>query len=261
MKYFISFRFLSISGLLLLSSLSFAQQNSMGVNTTAPNPNAVLHLVSPNSDQGLLIPVLTTAQRTAMSLATSDSGLLVYDSDLGDFYFWKDTVWNLLKGLTTVNVDGTTVTGDGNGTPLAVGANSITNTQLANDAVQSGSILDGTIVDADINDVAVGKITGAPNLDTDATDDVATGTTPAAGDVSGSYTAGFTVDNVGSETAIDVATATLIVTSNANLDLDSTDDVATGTTPAAGDVSGSYTAGCTVDNVGSEAAPDVATAT
>ena len=53
------------------------------------------------------------------------------------------------------------------------------------------------------------------NIDIDATDDVNNGDSPAAGDISGSYTAGFSVDNV------DYANISNLP---ANLDTDATDD-------------------------------------
>ncbi|MEP4534141.1 MAG: hypothetical protein ABJ004_13710 [Cyclobacteriaceae bacterium] len=65
----------------------------MGVGTTTPNSNAVLELVSPNSDQGFLVPRLTTTQRNAMVLSADENGLLVYDSDENSFYFWADPSW------------------------------------------------------------------------------------------------------------------------------------------------------------------------
>ena len=40
-----------------------AQDNSVGINTRTPDPSAVLHLVSPDGNQGLLIPQLTTDER------------------------------------------------------------------------------------------------------------------------------------------------------------------------------------------------------
>ncbi|WP_258103005.1 hypothetical protein [Marinoscillum sp. MHG1-6] len=68
-------------------------QNSMGIGTNTPNPNAVLDLVSPTNNQGLLVPRLTTAQRTAMSLTATENGLMVFDSDEGIYYFWVSGAW------------------------------------------------------------------------------------------------------------------------------------------------------------------------
>ncbi|MEP4596447.1 MAG: hypothetical protein ABJZ92_09595 [Cyclobacteriaceae bacterium] len=104
--------------LLLLSGLIFSfgsnAQNSMGVGTTTPNSNAVLELVSPNSDQGFLVPRLTTTQRNAMVLSADENGLLVYDSDENSFYFWADPSWaplgtgggDMLKLVYDSNEDG-----------------------------------------------------------------------------------------------------------------------------------------------------------
>ncbi|MEM9894907.1 MAG: hypothetical protein AAF789_00940 [Bacteroidota bacterium] len=96
-----------------------AQEFSAGINTENPNPNAVLHLVSPNNDQGLLIPSLTTMQRTDMTLGAADEGLLVYDEEVERFYFWSQSGWIVLNignstGITSVTSNAT-LTGDGTG--------------------------------------------------------------------------------------------------------------------------------------------------
>ncbi len=80
----------------LLASAAFAQ-NSMGVGTDTPNPNAVLEIVSPTGNQGILIPRYTTTERTATAftsnLTNSDNGLLVFDTDEGALYFWFGGQW------------------------------------------------------------------------------------------------------------------------------------------------------------------------
>lgn len=100
---------------LLLSAASMAQ-NSMGVGTDTPNPNAVLEIVSPTGNQGILIPRYTTAQRTATTftdnLTDTDNGLLVFDTDEGALYFWYSGQWltmanqSLSDLLTTDNSAG-----------------------------------------------------------------------------------------------------------------------------------------------------------
>ncbi|MEQ8469697.1 MAG: hypothetical protein RIC35_00850 [Marinoscillum sp.] len=108
--------------LLLLAVVSISHfvnaQKSMGVGTTTPNQNAVLHLVSPTGDQGLLIPSYTTAERTAVSftenLSDTDNGLLVFDREEGSFYFWYTDQWmtvsgaqgDMLKSLYDIDDDG-----------------------------------------------------------------------------------------------------------------------------------------------------------
>ncbi len=77
------------------ASVSVAQ-NSVGINTTNPSPNAALHIVSPENNQGIIIPSLTTSQRTALLPSAAESGLLVYDTDESTFYYWKSTSWEKL---------------------------------------------------------------------------------------------------------------------------------------------------------------------
>ncbi|MEP4532296.1 MAG: hypothetical protein ABJ004_04365 [Cyclobacteriaceae bacterium] len=94
-------------------------QNSMGVGTTTPNPNSVLELVSPTGDQGFLVPRYTTAERTASSftskLSATDNGLLVFDSDEGQFYCWFNTDWQVISNEGTSVSAGTGIDIDGEG--------------------------------------------------------------------------------------------------------------------------------------------------
>jgi hypothetical protein len=81
---------------LLLPSFGWTQ-NTVGIGTETPNENAVLHLVSTGNNQGLLIPSMSTTQRTSSTfiddLTTSDNGLLVFDLTEKQFYYWQDTQW------------------------------------------------------------------------------------------------------------------------------------------------------------------------
>ncbi|MFY0690272.1 MAG: hypothetical protein JXQ90_24110, partial [Cyclobacteriaceae bacterium] len=84
---------------------SYAYGQSVGIGTESPNSNAVLHLVSPENNQGLLVPRLTTAQRTATTftsnLSTTDNGLLVFDLELNEFFFWFDQEWKSLSSTVS----------------------------------------------------------------------------------------------------------------------------------------------------------------
>ncbi|MDB9725117.1 hypothetical protein OAA90_01915 [Salibacteraceae bacterium] len=63
---------------ILSTQLAYSQ---IGINTPAPDDNAVLDLKATN--KGLLIPRLTTAQREAMSNGGGFAqGMMVYDTDL-----------------------------------------------------------------------------------------------------------------------------------------------------------------------------------
>ena len=82
----------------LSTSISLGQaQTIIGMGTNSPNPNAVLELVPENSNQGFLAPRLTSAQRTASAftgkLTSADNGLLVFDTNQGQFFYWYQGEW------------------------------------------------------------------------------------------------------------------------------------------------------------------------
>ncbi|WP_462248834.1 beta strand repeat-containing protein [Ekhidna sp.] len=81
------------------------QEYSAGFNIETPNPNAVLHLVSPNGDQGLLIPQLTVSQRDAMSLGSDDNGLIIYVTDDSNFYYWDGASWAAISNTDQQTLD------------------------------------------------------------------------------------------------------------------------------------------------------------
>ncbi|WP_422358829.1 beta strand repeat-containing protein [Reichenbachiella sp.] len=198
-----------ISALAILLVASTAQaQNSIGVNTDSPSPNAAMDIKPvAGQAQGILIPRLTTGERTGMALGAADNGIMVYDETLGSLFIWNG-VWNPVAIEGTIVVDGITISGDGGGTPLAVnvgnaanqivqldglarlpavdgsqltgvtatiGAGSVTTTEIADGTIDGVDIAGTTITDANINDVDFGKVTNVPvNLDIDATDDITT---------------------------------------------------------------------------------------
>ncbi len=105
-------RFLRVASVLTVALSSFylgKAQNSMGVGTETPNPNAVLELVSPGNNQGFLVPRLSTAQRTDAvftgNLSAADNGLMVFDSDEGQFYFWVNDGWQSISNQAFASVD------------------------------------------------------------------------------------------------------------------------------------------------------------
>ena len=83
--------------LLCFTGNLFAQNKTLGVGASSPNPNAVLHAESPTNNQGFLMPRMTTAQRTASAfqeiLNLTDIGLMVYDTDLMEVYTWEGSAW------------------------------------------------------------------------------------------------------------------------------------------------------------------------
>lgn len=83
--------------MLLSYTITIAQNKSLGVGTSTPNANAALHVESPTNNQGIIIPRLTTAQRSSFTgaLAAGDVGLIVFDTDLRSLAIWNGTTWDL----------------------------------------------------------------------------------------------------------------------------------------------------------------------
>ncbi len=65
-----------------------AQQN-VGIGITTPDASAILDLTANN--KGLLVPRLTTLQRNA--IAAPAAGLLIYDTDFDQFWYYDGTQW------------------------------------------------------------------------------------------------------------------------------------------------------------------------
>ena len=93
-----------VFSLFFVGSVS-AQNKTLGVGAATPNPNAALHVESPTSNQGFIMPRLTTLQRSAMDsiLTATDKGLMLYDTDLNAIYIWDGTAWR-----STADVAGST---------------------------------------------------------------------------------------------------------------------------------------------------------
>ncbi|MBI3240619.1 MAG: hypothetical protein HYZ43_17535 [Flavobacteriia bacterium] len=98
--------------LFLLSSLLTLSANAqnVGINATGAAPAASAMLDVSSTTSGLLIPRMTSAQRTA--IAAPATGLLVYDTTIGSFYYWDGIQWIWMLSNTT----GWTLTGN---TPAA----------------------------------------------------------------------------------------------------------------------------------------------
>jgi hypothetical protein len=74
--------------MLIITSAVYAQQN-VGIGTNTPNNSAILDLTATN--KGLLIPRMTSIQRTA--IVTPATGLLVFDTDFDQFWYFDGTQW------------------------------------------------------------------------------------------------------------------------------------------------------------------------
>ena len=72
--------------------------NNVGVGTTSPNETAIMDIANPYdpinnvNPKGLLVPTLNQLQRDLMSGMYNDTlpdGLLIYERDSGNFWFYK----------------------------------------------------------------------------------------------------------------------------------------------------------------------------
>ena len=139
-------------------------QNSVGIGTEAPNPRAVLHLVSPGNNQGLLIPAMTTDTRTdeafVTTLGNAENGLLVYDSDLNTFYHWVNDTW--------VPLAGGAIGGDLTGplSDLQINPQAVQLEDMADSSVSSAAIVDNSIVPEDLQSPGANKVLISTNAGT-----------------------------------------------------------------------------------------------
>lgn len=93
---------------LLLIALFFAFENffsqyngAVGINTSSPNSNSVLDIVSGNKNKGILIPRLTENQRNAIVInSATDDGLTVYNTTEDCLNYWSlaDNEWKSVCG-------------------------------------------------------------------------------------------------------------------------------------------------------------------
>jgi hypothetical protein len=96
-------------------------QSNLGVGTATPDASAKLDVTSTN--QGILVPRMTTAARNA--IAAPAKGLMVYDSTLKVFYYHDGTAWAAVGGtpsagatlqLVATKTTGTQTLANANGT-------------------------------------------------------------------------------------------------------------------------------------------------
>ncbi|HRN95514.1 MAG TPA: hypothetical protein PL084_12385 [Chitinophagales bacterium] len=98
------------------------------------------------TNKGFYIPRLTTSQKNALSPASANKGLLVFDTDLNRTDFWSGTAWKAVgdgAGGPPTGAAGGDLTG--NYPAPIVDAGKIDNTKLANDAVTTAKIANNAV--------------------------------------------------------------------------------------------------------------------
>jgi len=100
---------LLIIAILLNTYVLFSQNVSINDDGSAPNANAILDLDITTNDMGVLLPRLTTAQRTAFgrAIGATEESMLVYDETLDSYWYWDGTTWvEFLGGGRAWELDG-----------------------------------------------------------------------------------------------------------------------------------------------------------
>jgi len=210
-----------------------AMAQGMAVNTTGAAANASAILDVQSTSQGMLVPKMTSTQRTTIS--SPATGLLVWDNTLGGFYFYNGSAWTSLSAPT--GTAGGDLTGSYPSPSIAGGAvtsskiasGTITSTNIASATITGSNIASATIAD---DNIVSSSITGAKiaantitttNLPAGATASTYlrgdnTWATPSAGGPSISYVSSTTTlgDNDGTYIATTACTVSLPASPSTN---------------------------------------------
>lgn len=70
------------------------ERKSVVIGSMTTKPNALLIVNPQNSDQGVLLPQLSTGQRLSVNPSSpAENGLIVFDSNLRSYFFWSEGGW------------------------------------------------------------------------------------------------------------------------------------------------------------------------
>jgi microcystin-dependent protein len=132
--------------LLTIASINILQ-GQVGFNNPSPHPSSLLDLTA--TDKGLLIPRLTTVQRDALTLILNPAAesLLVYDTNLQGFYFFRAGAWySLNEWVKTAGSNNVSLTGNAS-ISGSISSGSIANagTLTTNSLTSTGNISAGSL--------------------------------------------------------------------------------------------------------------------
>jgi len=97
--------FLLTSLFALICTLTIKAQVTIG-KVTPPDSSAVLQIISPDSNKGVLIPEMDQAHRDAIK--NPAEGLMIYNTTSKSFNFYSGTAWTAIGGSSPWKISGTT---------------------------------------------------------------------------------------------------------------------------------------------------------
>ncbi len=78
---------------ILFGSTSFITGQNVAINENGDQAHSSALLDIQSTTKGLLAPRMTTSQRMAISVDQDAAGLIVFDTDQGDYYFYNGSNW------------------------------------------------------------------------------------------------------------------------------------------------------------------------
>ena len=102
--------FLLLALVIIITNTTFAQ---VAINADGAEPNSKSILDVQSTTKGILIPRMLTSERTTLgnTLTLTEKGMLVYDTELGAFYYYDGTTWVKIAAYGSAD-DDWTVSGD-----------------------------------------------------------------------------------------------------------------------------------------------------
>ena len=107
----------------------FAQDTGVSISTIGADPDSSAILDVQSTDKGMLVPRMTTAQRTNINNAAT--GLLVFDTDTAGFWFYNSTEWQQVgadnlgdhTAIQNITLNEKYLSGDGDDEGLTIDSN------------------------------------------------------------------------------------------------------------------------------------------